>query len=121
MRWMSPTGLNSSRPVEPAAGDVEPAGEAARIGAQAPEALVFGDVERRHLDQGRLARRQQDRAARGERAEVRSALRPIGEAGRGRIEVEQDVGEPSASFGRARRIASFGRSIRPSRVIAKAP
>ena len=50
------TASNSEPPVEPAAGDVEPAGEAARIGAQRAGRPRARDVERRDLDDRRLAR-----------------------------------------------------------------
>ena len=49
-------------PGEAAAVDVELPGEAAGIGAQRARGPGARDVDRRHLDQGRLALRQQDRA-----------------------------------------------------------
>ena len=96
-------------PGETAAVDVELSGEAAGIGAKRPGRPRARDVDRRDLDQRRLAFGEEDRSVRGEGAEMRSSGRPVGEAGGSRVEVEEDVAQPE----RLARPGEPDRQLRP--------
>ena len=103
IRWAPPTGAKASVPPSAAAGERQPAGEAAGIGAQiAARSACRRHRARRWRSIARPPFGQQDPAVAGERPEPRAAAGAIIEAGRGR--------HRAAGACRARPSASLGRS-----------